>query len=131
DYLIDKSYLSKAVDFHQKHQETSFVTANVFVEVSKSNRMIPTNLNFDDIINKHDYFIKFGQQGFPKPYSTLTTLFKRESLLNMGILEMKMVNDSSLYLRSLLEGDGGFINEIVGVYRIHGDNITFDLNSDF
>lgn len=131
DYLIDTNYITKAVDFHKKHAKISFVAANVFYEFSKNNILKPSICNLGEIINRYDYFINFGKKGFPKPASTLTTLFKRECLIKMGILDMKMVNDASIYLRSLLVGDAGFIDEIVGVYRIHGDNITFNLSSEF
>lgn len=49
----------------------------------------------------------------------------------MDILNMNMVNDASIYLRSLLIGDAGFINTLAGVYRLHGDNITFNLSQRF
>lgn len=49
----------------------------------------------------------------------------------MDILNMNMVNDASIYLRSLLVGDAGFIDTLAGVYRLHGDNITFNLSQRF
>lgn len=83
------------------------------------------------ITNGSDYFLNFKSPQHPKPISTLTTLFKRQALIDMGILNMEMVNDESIYLRALLVGDAGFIDEIAGVYRVHGDNITFNLSCDF
>ena len=45
---------------------------------------------------------------------------------------MHMVNDSSIYLRSLLNEGKVFVNEkAIGVYRIHDKNITFNLKADF
>lgn len=131
DYLIDMNYLSKAVDFHMHHPEISFVAANVFLEYSKVKQLKPSNLQLSRMIKKRDYFLNFEKKGYPKPSSTLTTLFKREALLAMDILDMNMVNDASIYLRSLLVGDAGFIDVIAGVYRIHGDNITFNLSQGF
>ncbi|MNE65137.1 hypothetical protein D3C80_1605920 [compost metagenome] len=51
--------------------------------------------------------------------------------MKMDILNMNMVNDASIYLRALLIGDAGFIDTIAGVYRIHGNNITFNLSQSF
>ncbi|ULO07367.1 glycosyltransferase family 2 protein [Paenibacillus sp. 19GGS1-52] len=131
DYLIDMNYLSKAVEFHRLHPEISFVAANVFLEYSQSKQLKVSSLQLSEIIRKHDYFMNFEQNGYPKPASTLTTIFKRKALIQMDILNMNMVNDASIYLRSLLIGDAGFIDVIAGVYRIHGNNITFNLSQGF
>lgn len=131
DYLIDMNYLSKAVNFHLLHPEISFVAANVFLEYSKTKQLTISSLQLNEIIKKRDYFMNFEQKGYPKPASTLTTIFKRKALIAMDILNMNMVNDASIYLRSLLVGDAGFIDVIAGVYRIHGNNITFNLSQRF
>ncbi|WP_313636550.1 glycosyltransferase family 2 protein [Paenibacillus sp. FSL K6-0276] len=131
DYLIDMNYLSKAVEFHSLHPEISFVAANVFLEYSKVKQLKISNLQLSSIIKKRDYFMNFEKKGYPKPASTLTTVFKREALMAMDILNMNMVNDASIYLRSLLVGDAGFIDTLAGVYRLHGDNITFNLSQGF
>lgn len=131
DYLIDMNYLSKAVDFHLIHPEVSFVAANVFLEYSNTKQLKVSSLGLSERIKKQDYFMNFDQKGYPKPASTLTTIFKREALMAMDILNMNMVNDASIYLRSLLIGDAGFIDVIAGVYRIHGNNITFNLSQKF
>lgn len=131
DYLVDMNYLSKAVEFHRQHPELSFVAANVFNEYSKAKELKISNLGLSRLIKKRDYFMNFEKKGYPKPASTLTTVFKREALMAMDILNMNMVNDASIYLRSLLVGDAGFIDVIAGVYRIHGDNITFNLSQGF
>jgi len=131
DYLIDRSYLCQAVEFHKLHPEISFVAANVFMKYSQMKQLKLSSLGLSEIINKQDYFMHFEQKGYPKPASTLTTVFKREALIQMDILNMNMVNDASIYLRSLLIGDAGFIDVIAGVYRIHGNNITFNLSQGF
>ncbi|MBW4085636.1 glycosyltransferase family A protein [Paenibacillus sp. S150] len=131
DYLIDHSYFSQAVHFHQQHPEIAFVAANVFLEYSKTEQLKPSSLKLGEITPKADYFKNFEQKGYPKPASTLTAIFKREALMKMDILNMNMVNDASIYLRALLIGDAGFIDTLAGVYRIHGNNITFNLSQSF
>lgn len=131
DYLIDSSYLSRAVSFHLAHPEVSFVAANVFLEYSKSQKLTLSSLKLASVTGRKDYFMNFEQQGYPKPASTLTAVFKREALMSMDILNMNMVNDASIYLRALLIGDAGFIDCLAGVYRIHGNNITFNLSQSF
>ena len=44
---------------------------------------------------------------------------------------MEMLNDSSIYLHSLLYGDAYILDDVAGVYRIHKSNITFNLKVDF
>ncbi|CAH1219288.1 hypothetical protein PAECIP111892_04708 [Paenibacillus auburnensis] len=131
DYLIDSSYFSRAVSFHKLHPEISFVAANVFMEYSKTQQLKISSLGLRSITPKQDYFKNFEQKNYPKPASTLTTIFKREALMALDILNMNMVNDASIYLRALLIGDAGFIDTIAGVYRIHGNNITFNLSQSF
>ena len=131
DYLIDRSYLTKAVNVHRLHPGLSFVAANVFLEYSQSRKLTISSLELDPVIDKHDYFMNFEQKGYPKPASTLTAIFRREALMSMDILNMSMVNDASIYLRALLIGDAGFIDTLAGVYRIHGNNITFNLSQSF
>ncbi|ASA25194.1 glycosyltransferase family 2 protein [Paenibacillus donghaensis] len=131
DYLVDMNYYSKAVRFHLQHPGLSFVAANVFMQYSQSRKLDVSSLGLAPVIDKRVYFMNFEQQGYPKPASTLTTLFRREALMEMDILGMNMVNDASIYLRSLLIGDAGFIDVIAGVYRVHGNNITFHLSQDF
>ncbi|MEH7414522.1 glycosyltransferase family 2 protein [Neobacillus drentensis] len=131
DYLIDYHYISKTVHFHMNHPEVSFVAANVFFEYSLKDLLKISDLGLSEVVNKYDYLINFERPGYPKPLSTLTTVFKRDSLIEMGILNMNMVNDASIYMRALLVGHAGFIDSIVGVYRIHGNNITFNLSKEF
>ncbi|WP_019914219.1 glycosyltransferase family 2 protein [Paenibacillus sp. HW567] len=131
DYLIDRSYFSRAVHFHQQHPELAFVAANVFLEYSTTGQFKPSSLELSRITPKEAYFSNFEQKGYPKPASTLTAIFKRDALMKMDILNMSMVNDASIYLRALLIGDAGFIDTLAGVYRIHGNNITFHLSQSF
>ncbi|MEK3695973.1 glycosyltransferase family A protein [Paenibacillus sp. FSL R10-2199] len=131
DYLIDRSYFTKAVKVHRLHPELSFVAANVFLEYSQSQKLTISSLGLSPVTDKHDYFMNFERKNYPKPASTLTAIFKREALMSMDILNMSMVNDASIYLRALLIGDAGFIDTLAGVYRIHGNNITFNLSQSF
>lgn len=131
DYLIDRSYFSRAVHFHSQHPELAFVAANVFLEYSKTSELKPSSLQLKRITPKEAYFRNFEQKGYPKPASTLTAIFRRDALMKMDILNMNMVNDASIYLRALLIGDAGFIDTLAGVYRIHGNNITFHLSQSF
>lgn len=131
DYLIDPGYFSKAAAFHRSRPGLSFVAANVFLEFSAAGRLQLQEIGLAEVTDRRSYFLNFERPGYAKPASTLTTVFRRQALLDMNIFQMNMVNDASIYLRSLLVGDAGFIDSVAGVYRIHGNNITFNLSRDF
>ena len=44
---------------------------------------------------------------------------------------MKMMNDGPIYMRALLYGQVCSLPQVVGVYRLHGRNITYDLSAQF
>jgi glycosyltransferase involved in cell wall biosynthesis len=131
DYLIDHNYLTKAVNFHLGNPSISFVAADVFYHYTKSNLLAPNHLNLSNLINRREYFLNFLQKDYPKPAALVTAVFKRSALIDMGLLEMEIAIDASIYLRSLLVGDAGYIDSIAGVYRIHGNNLTFNLSTKF
>ncbi|TXK77950.1 glycosyltransferase family 2 protein [Paenibacillus sp. N3.4] len=130
DYLIDMNYISKAIQFHIKHPDVAFVGAGTFYEYKKNNYLKLSFINLRGVINRQEYFLKFMSNEFPKPCIT-TTVFKNKCLIEMNILEMEMVNDTPIFLRSLLVGDAGFIDIVAAVYRVHGGNITFNCSFDF
>lgn len=131
DFYIDYSYIKKAIDIHLSKTDISFVAADVFVENCNSGKVSLVNLEGNGIINNKVYFSNFQGKEYPKPASTFTAVFKKSLLINTDIDEMKIFNDSTIYLRALLGGDCFLLNNIVGIYRIHGNNITFSCNSDF
>ena len=53
-----------------------------------------------------------------------STVFNREKLLNADIFSLQSFIDVSIYLRALLSGDAFILQDIVGIYRIHSENLT-------
>ena len=66
-----------------------------------------------------------------KSNSTFTTVLRKTDLEKANIKEVKMLNDSSIYLRALLVGDAYILRTISGVYRIHSKNISSNLDVEF
>lgn len=58
-------------------------------------------------------------------------MFKKEAFEVTNSSQMKIFNDTTIFLRALLYGPMGFINTFGGVYLIHGKNISFGCNCDF
>ena len=86
--------------------------------------------NVAGYIKREVYLENFGLK-LDKPHSTFPTVFRRDVLEKAQVGTMHMVNDVSIYLRALLFGDAFLMDDLIGVYRIHGTNISKSLSSDF
>lgn len=104
----------KAISIHLKFKNLSFVGANAFVEDIKENRLIVDNINISGLISNIYYPNNF-QLNYKKPHSTFTALFKKKVLEKLDFENMLMMNDSSIYLRSLLINDAYILKNIIGV----------------
>lgn len=129
DFYIDNDYINKSVLIHESIDGLSFVSADTFIEYP--DKILINELNNYDSLSNNEYFINFMKHGYKKPSSTFTTVFKKSILEKSGLNDMDMVNDTSIYLRSLLNGKPYFLNNIVGVYRMHGNNLTFSCSLQF
>lgn len=130
DYYIDNKFFLKAISIHLKFKNLSFVGANAFVEDIKENRLIVDNINISGLIS-NIYYLNNFQLNYRKPHSTFTALFKKKVLEKLDFENMLMMNDSSIYLRSLLINDAYILKNIIGVYLVHESNISKSLNVDF
>lgn len=130
DYYIDNNFFSKAINIHNSYGDLAFVAANAFIEEKQNKKLIVSNINMTGIIKK-DQYLKGFQINLKKPLSTFTSVFNKKILDNLDFENMKMMNDSSIYLRSLLVLDAYIMNDIIGVYVIHESNISKGLNTDF
>lgn len=130
DYFIDANYFAKTIDVF-KDKSISVICVNSYIKYEKQNRYIFNQLNVKGVIETEKYLENF-QFNYMKPNSTFTAIFRKESLEKAKFEEMQMVNDSSIYLRSLISrGKVYFYNNIIGIYRVHSKNITFNIKSDF
>lgn len=129
DYFIDKDYFLKAVNLHEKEENLSFVAPSHFIYNYQNNKIDCIDLKCPERINNKEYFLNFNQK-YIKPIAS-ATMFNRKSLDNVKLEEMVILNDTTLFLRALLDGDAGFVDTIGLVYRLHGNNITYNLTCDF
>lgn len=130
DYYIDNDWFKNAVQIFE-NEEINLICSNSIIKYEKENKTIVSKLNFESMIDAKEYLKKF-QYGYQKPNSTFPTMFRKTILDKSDLKNMKMVNDSSIYLRSLIgEGKVYVYEKPVGVYRIHSKNITFNIKADF
>lgn len=125
DYLIDDCFYQKAVEILDKNDKLAFVSGNSRVRRESFADIAPTYeekpLPFAGVVNGLEYFSKL-QIEWPKPHSTCPTIFRKSALL--GAHPLKEVNDSSIYLRALLDGDAFILPDFVAVYRIWAQSIS-------
>ena len=131
DYYIDRDFFAKAVKILNSKSSINCVCANSLIKYEDKNKYDFEKLNFKNMISAYEYLENF-QLKYKKPNSTFPAMFRRETLKKNGILEMDMINDSSIYLRSLISnGRVYLLEDIVGIYRIHNSNVTKNLKVDF
>lgn len=132
DYLTQTDYISKAVAILESNQDISLVFANVKIMNTQSPQGFNgTNLNIESRVNGFDYFLNYQKVKYPPIPSTLTSMFRKDDAFRMGcLLEEVYSQDTFLYLKLMLLGDVAFIQHHVGVYRVHGENLSNNMPSD-
>lgn len=130
DYYVDRFFLENVIKIFKMNNNISFVCAQadinfVFKEMIKTRKM-----NISGLVNGVDYLEKF-QVEFDKPLSTFTTVFSKRKLVEAGVYDMHFLNDSVIYLRALISGDAFIMENVVGHYCIHKNNLTSKTSIDF
>lgn len=131
DYFIDNDYFSDLINIF-KDESISIVCSESYIHYEKKDKYVYSNINIDDEIIDSVEYLKNFMIKYVKPTSTFPAAFRRKTLVKAQFKEMTMMNDTSIYLRALMMGGKTFINKkIIGIYRIHTSNETFNPQSDF
>lgn len=130
DYYTDNKFFEKAVNYLNTYDTLSFVGANAIVKYEYDGHTTDKQLNASGFIKNSKYLKEFQLKN-NKPHSSFTSIFVKSKLIQADFDNMKMVNDSSIYMRALLSGDAYIMDDFIGVYRIHDKNITYSLSVDF
>lgn len=130
NYYINNCFYKSAIQKFNEYPDLSFVSGNAHVKREPSQELIYSKLNVSGFINSNEYINEF-QITKNKPYSTFTTMFRKKCLDDADLQNMKMVNDSSIYLRALLTGHSYILDEFIGVYRVHSNNISKGVSPQF
>lgn len=127
DFYTCNVFFQEAISILEKDQSISFVSG--LVDVYDMNDDSTNEFNFDlrGKISGKSYLNGF-QVLYPKPLSTFPTVFRKKSMDESQIESMTEVNDSSIYLRALTQGDAYILDMKIGCYRVHKFNITKGLN---
>lgn len=130
DYYLDDDFFYDVVNIFK---DTSYhlICSNSYIHYEAEDRYAHNKLNFETGLDTIEY-LKGFQFSYIKPNSTFTTVFRKDILEKNKFEEMQMVNDSSIYLRSLVTPGKVYVNDsIIGVYRVHSKNISFNIKAPF
>lgn len=130
DYYTDSSFYSNAVSKLLEHKEYVFVSGNAKLLYADSDKCEDSKLNVSGEMDSVEYLSGFPFK-YKKPLSTFTTVFRKSALVDAGIQKMRMVNDMAIYMRCLTSGKVFFLEDYIGVYRIHASNISKSISVDF
>ncbi|SDA42368.1 glycosyltransferase [Methanobrevibacter millerae] len=130
-YFIDEDYFFDLINIF-KDENINIICSESYTHYEKENKYVYSSVNFNDgQIDSIEYLKNFMIK-YRKPTSLFPAVFRRKTLIESQFKEMTMMNDTSVYLRALMMGGKTFINKkIIGIYRVHGENDTFNHESDF
>lgn len=136
DYLIKDNYISKAIKMFMEDSNLSFIWANCKNKNEKLGEYWSTNYKLDKINNGVDYFTNYQTERFPHITGTLTSVFDFDKLKDIGKWgingnENSTFLDTVLYLKLMLVGNVGFVDECVAVYRIHDKSISYNFPKEY
>lgn len=129
DYYTDNNYFEKAI-MKLEDKNLAFVSANAIIQDLKRNKKNKGKIGCVGKISGMEFLLNLKIK-YNKPLSTFTTIFSKEKLLQADLENMKMVNDYAIYLRALLFGDVFIFEKYIGIYRIHGENISNNISLEF
>lgn len=126
DYYVSNDFILKSIKLLLEKPELSVVGFNSYMGVEDriiiSDTLYPVNTVINSTMALYNFMISF-----PKPNSTFPAVFNVNRLKNGNISEMKILNDTQIWLRALLSGDLIYLSDYVGVYRVHKGSIGYKL----
>jgi glycosyltransferase involved in cell wall biosynthesis len=137
DYLIDSNYISKVIDVINTDADIVMVHSNCKVLLEDTGEFIDMNKTLPPVSDGRWIFInyKYAYYGNINCY-TLTVVFNRNVAMAVKAFHDDSVTygeDRESWLKIALKGKVGFLKGLSAVYRIHGNNVTrqIDINTFF
>ena len=130
DYYIDNHLFENIIETFRDN-DINIICYGSYVHFEKEDNYKYKKFQVEGKILSLDYLRKFNYK-IDKPNSTFSAAFRKLAIEKADFKNMKMMNDTSIYLRALMIGGFTyFYNKIIGIYRIHGKNMTFNINLNF
>jgi glycosyltransferase involved in cell wall biosynthesis len=126
DYLIDTSYISRAMTLAQADSSIDLVFANTYLcrdDLDGSLYDPPENKNLPDLLEGKDLLLRFANEKLSLYH--LTCLYKVQKARETDFYRANIVSsDWESLFRYILTGRAAFISDCVAAWRIHGENAT-------
>lgn len=131
DYYVDMDYFKKANSRFQANDELVMLCSNSLIMLSEFNKYEARDIRLEDLVSTKNYLNEFGIS-YDKPNSTFTLALRKKHLDKIEYKNLVLFNDTSIYLYALLaKGQVGYLREYIGVYEIHGNNMSTSMNTEF
>ena len=130
DYYTDCCYFGRIADIF-RNESVDIVLSNSNILYEEDNRTIEYKLGLPDRMDAKVYLLGFMKK-YKKPTSTLGFAARKRVLDESNFINMHMMNDTSIYMRSCI--NAGLIkydNSVIGVYRVHKSNYSKSVKADF
>lgn len=126
DYYVSNDFILKSIKLLLEKPELSVVAFNSYMGIENkiiiSDTLYPLNIVIPSTTALYKFMISM-----PKANSTFPAVFNVNRLKNGDISEMKILNDTQIWLRALLSGNLIYLSDYVGVYRVHKGSIGYTL----
>jgi glycosyltransferase involved in cell wall biosynthesis len=130
DYLLDSSYISKAINLILENQSIVLVHANCkWLNLSNGSVQL-THYKEARFIKGDEYFLYYEtSEQYPHIVGFVTALFDREKAIRTMayVAEEAVGGDTVLYLELMLLGDVGILEDCAGFYRFHDGSCSSHL----
>lgn len=130
DKFINNHYFKDAVKILEGNEKLSMVCAPHIVNNQIDDTKITKKFPYKRIVDNKDFFLNFGNEKYPKPIISIA-IIRKKALEFAKYKEMKILNDTTIFLRALLYGPMGFISIVSAEYLVHGNNISFSCSTKF
>jgi glycosyltransferase involved in cell wall biosynthesis len=131
DYLIDSSYISRAMRRVQMDPRIDLVFANAYKRRDDLDGRLSRprkNKRLPEVIEGAELFLRLASEKISLYH--LTCLYNVEKARNLDFYRADIVSsDWESLFRYILTGRVAFVSDIVAVWRIHGDNATRTLSA--
>lgn len=130
DKFIDNTYFEKAVSILDNDEKIALVCGGHIVNDVVNKTKIEKEFPYHKIVDGKKLFINFASQEYPKPIISVA-IIRKQVLEKAQYQDMKILNDTTIFLRTILYGNMAFINKPQAEYLVHGNNISFNCKIDF
>jgi len=132
DYLCDNSYISKAVKLIEENKNVVLVHANFRIKYEGTAKFKDSDKQLERIVPGRWMFLNYKYAVLGRVnYDKLTVLFNRRIAMELDIFKEDILSsDREAFLKISIEGNVGFVSDVVAVYRVHSSNLGKSADMD-